>query len=70
MQLICTRFYHCGNVTYQPGQIITIEDEEHASWLIRDSAGGIELFVEKPPEEARLVEAPPQDRMVKRGRKR
>lgn len=68
MKLIVKRFYHCGSVTYQPGQVLEVEDAEHAAWLMRDANGGIEPLDERPEE--RAPEAPPHDRMVRRGRKR
>lgn len=67
MKLIVKRLYICGKVTYQPGQVLEVEDAEHAAWLMRDANGGIEPLDETPQ---RAPEAPPNDRMVRRGRKR
>lgn len=50
------------------GEVVEFADD-FAAWLNRDVAGCVELVTEPEPEpepEPRAVEAPPQDRMVKR----
>ena len=68
MQFRVIRYYHAGNVEYQAGQIIALDDLEYAAWLLRDANGGIVPYHPEPPVE-RAVETPPQDRMM-RARKR
>jgi hypothetical protein len=66
MRYIVGRYYRAGTVEYQAGQVIEIEDAEYAAWLKRDMGGYLTPVVE--PE--RVVEKPPQDRMVRRASKR
>lgn len=60
MRYIVRRYHKIGDVEYQPGQVLTIDDPEYAAWLGRDMRGNLELISERAPE------APPQDRMVRR----
>lgn len=65
MKYIVGRYYRSKRAEYQAGQLIEIDDPEQAAWLKRDMGGYLEPYVE-----GRAVEAPPQDRMVKKASKR
>ena len=66
------RYHRIGNVEYQAGQILDIDDPEYAAWLARDMRGHLEPVLPEPeePEAARVVESPPSDRMVRKPRRR
>jgi len=67
MKFRVTRKYQSGRAgPWQAGDIVNLDDAELIAWLKRD--GGPDLL--EPIEETRQVEAPPQDRMVRRGKKR
>lgn len=73
MRYIVRRYHKIGNVEYQAGQVIEIDDPEYAAWLNRDMRGGLEEIVDTPaptPEPVRAMEKPPRDRMVRRRRTR
>ena len=75
---IVTRYYKAGDVEYQAGQIIEITDPDYAAWLNRDMCGALQEIVPAPAEpepappviEVRAIETPPQDRMVRKAKKR
>ncbi len=61
---------HVGR--YKTGQILELDDEL-AAWMNRDSKGvlveiidGPSAVVKEPELEARVIEAPPEDRMVRK----
>lgn len=69
MRYIVKRYYRAGNVEYQAGQVIEIDDPEYAAWLNRDMRGYLEEIAPVQPEsepEERAPEAPPADRMMRR----
>ena len=51
-------------IVLQEGEVVELDDDI-AAWLKTDSPGLLSAV-----EEERAVEEPPQDRMVKRGKKR
>ncbi len=62
--------YHSDAATYQKGQVVDL-DADFAAWLQRDSRGVLEPIVEPQQEtlpETRVVDAPAQDRQVKKPR--
>ena len=69
MRLRVVGYYHSGDVTYQAGQIIDI-DSDTVEWLLRDANGLIERIPEPTVVNVEAIEAPPHDRMVRRGRRR
>ncbi len=67
--------YESHAMKLKAGQVIDLTDEL-AEWLQRDSRGALELIVPLPPPAdpapvvERVVDTPPADRMMRRGRKR
>ena len=74
MRYLVGRYHRIGSVEYQEGQVIDIDDPEDAAWLGRDMRGYLTPIVPEPPapepEPERAVEAAPQDRMVRKPRRR
>lgn len=76
MRIRVLRYYHAGRVEYQAGEVIHIDDPTYAAWLLRDANGGMVEFVPDAPrvapvsEQARVVESPAQDRMVRTRKRR
>jgi hypothetical protein len=71
MRYIVRRYHRIGNREWQEGEVVEIDDPEYAAWLGRDMQGHLEPVVDAPPApEPRSVEAPKQDRMVRKARKR
>lgn len=67
MRYIVRRYYKCGPVEYQAGQVIEIDDPEYAAWLKRDMRGYLDPVA---PEPERVIEQPPHDRMVRKAKRR
>lgn len=52
------------SVVYMPGEIV--EDAGRTGWLLRDAPSSFEVVDDQPVVQA--LDAPPADRMVRRGR--
>ena len=65
--------YQSHAAKWSAGQIAEL-DADKADWFNRDSPGVLKLIEERPPEpepvETRAIEAPPKDRMVRKGKTR
>lgn len=80
MKYIVGRYYRAKRVEYQAGQVIEIDDPEYAAWLGRDMGGFLTPVVEHAPQaqpepvpavaDVRAPVAPPQDRMVRKAKRR
>jgi hypothetical protein len=66
---IVQHFYKSHVAEYQAGLVVEL-DGVTADWFNRDSPGVLKLIVDAPPEPERVVETPPQDRMVRKAKKR
>ena len=74
---IVQRDYQSHAATWKAGLVVELGAEE-AAWFNRDSRGVLKEIEERPPDPEpvpepvaeRAIEAPPQDRMVRKAKKR
>ena len=73
MRYLVKRYHKIGPREYCAGEVLEIDDPAYAAWLNRDMRGNLEQIIETSPPpvpEARMIETPPHDRMVRTRKKR
>lgn len=60
--LRCARAYRNQSMVCEPGQVLSDLDPATEDWLLRDAPGAFERIA----MEARVLEAPPRDKMMRR----
>lgn len=63
VHLKVVKSYTCRDLVFVPGENPIEVNESLAEFLLRDAPGSFEVF--KPKAEARVIEAPPADKMIR-----